>query len=322
MASDSELRTIQACPPLPEYLRGLWNRREFSRFVPANHVRSAHLDTALGNAWFLLNPILQIAIYFLLFGLLIDADRGVDNYLAYLTIGVLSFNLVSQSFLGASRCIPNNTALIRSLYFPRASIPITALLSSIYTFGPALLVMVACALLAGESPSIRWLLLPVVLLMLFLILLGFVMAIARVGSYFGDLHSLLPHLRRMLFYGSGVLFDPLSFTSGPIPSARSSNCCAGLLWTVRSRWASGSAHPSGRSSARHAASFSSGGPKAPTGRRDDESLDRRRRSRHRLPDLSGPCFRPTRPTQRGVPCTAALPGHPCRAPDVVRHQRR
>lgn len=216
MSKKNELRTIAACPPLREYLGGLWNRREFIRFVPSNHVRSAHLDTALGNVWFLLNPILQIAIYFLLFGLLIEANRGVDNYLAYLTVGVLSFNLVSQSFLGASRCIPNNTALIRSLYFPRASIPITSLLSNIYTFGPALLVMVVCALLTGESPSYRWFLLPVVLLMLFLILLGFVMTIARIGNYFGDLHSLLPHLVRMLFYGSGVLFDPVSFTSNQL----------------------------------------------------------------------------------------------------------
>ena len=213
MGEPPQMRTIHARPPLPEYVRGLWSRREFIRFVPSNHVRSAHLDTALGNAWFLLNPTLQIAVYFLLFGLLIDADRGVDNYLAYLTVGVLSFNLVSQSFLGASRCIPNNLALIRSLYFPRAAIPITALMSSIYTFGPAVLVMVACALATGETPSLRWLLLPVVFLMMFLMLLGFVMVIARIGSYFGDLHSLLPHVVRMLFYGSGVLFAPESFTS-------------------------------------------------------------------------------------------------------------
>ncbi len=216
MATNDDLRPVLARPPLPEYLRELWTRRDFMRLVPSNHLRAANLNTALGNLWFLLNPILQIAIYFLLFGLLIDADRGIDNYLAYLTIGVLSFNLVSQSFLGASRCIPVNLTLIRSLYFPRATIPITALLSSVFAFGPALLVMVTCTVLTGASPTLRLLLLPVVLAMFLLILLGFVMAIARIGSYFRDLHSLLPHLVRMLFYGSGILFDPTSFTSHPV----------------------------------------------------------------------------------------------------------
>ncbi len=207
------LKPILTRPLLREYLKDLWSRRDFIRLVPINNLRSANLDTALGNLWFLLNPTLQIGIYFLLFGLLIKADRGIDNYLVYLTIGILTFNLISQSFLGASRCIRSNLTLIRSLYFPRAALPLTALLAAIFSFGPALIVMMVFTLLTGEYPTLRLLALPVVLALLLLTLLGFIMAIARIGSYFDDLHSLLPHLIRLLFYLSGVLFDPASFTS-------------------------------------------------------------------------------------------------------------
>ena len=72
-------------------MRDLWSRREFIFAVPRNSLRAQNMDTLLGNFWYLLNPALQTSVYFLVFGLLFDANRGIDDYLAYLVIGVLTF---------------------------------------------------------------------------------------------------------------------------------------------------------------------------------------------------------------------------------------
>jgi teichoic acid transport system permease protein len=211
--SDNELHPVLARPTIREYIAEIWMRRDYLVTVPANDLRSAKLHTVLGNLWYLVNPALQSAVYVLIFGVLLKTDRGIDNFPAYVVIGVLTFNVVTQSAVNATRVIYGNLYLIRSIYFPRAIVAITSALMNIYMFVPALAVMTTLVLVTGETPTWRWALLPVVLLLLFTMTFGVVLGAARAGYEIPDLHSLLPHVLRLLFYASGVLFKPSAFTS-------------------------------------------------------------------------------------------------------------
>ncbi len=208
-----ELRPVLARPPLRSYVSELWNRRSFIQNVPLNNLRAQNMDTVLGNLWFLVNPALQTGVYFLIFGVLLGTDRGIENYLAYLIIGVLTFNVVSQAVLAGSRCMASNLALVRSLYFPRAVIPLSTALTSIYTYLPGLVVILAVVIGSGERPALRWLVVPPVLALGGVFVVGATLAVARLGSRLPDLYSLLPHVLRLLFYLSGILFDPRAHTS-------------------------------------------------------------------------------------------------------------
>ena len=73
------LSPVLARPSISEYAKGLWDRRHFIATVPMNHVRSANMDTLLGNLWFFVNPVLQTVVYFFIFGVLLEVDRGVDD---------------------------------------------------------------------------------------------------------------------------------------------------------------------------------------------------------------------------------------------------
>ena len=206
------LRPVLSRPPVGAYMRDLWSRREFIFAVPRNSLRAQNMDTLLGNFWYLLNPALQTSVYFLVFGLLFDANRGIDDYLAYLVIGVLTFSLISQATTTAARCVANNRSLIRSLHFPRAVIPITSGIGSIYVFLPGVAIMVVLSLASGNWPSLRWLMAPIVLGLTLAWIFGLVFATARIGRAWPDLHALLPHVVRLLFYLSGTLFDPAVLT--------------------------------------------------------------------------------------------------------------
>ena len=212
----AQLRPVMARPPGREYAAELWRRREFIITAPRNQLRATNMDTVLGNLWFLVNPALQMIVYWLMFGVLLDVDRGVDNYIGYLVVGVLTFSYVTGALMASARCMDSNLTLIRSMYFPRAVIPISTLLSNLYTFVPSLLVMIVVVVATGELPTWRWLLLPVIVAGLSLLLLGVVFITARIGKQLPDLHTLLPHLTRLLFYCSGVLFAPAAFTSNEL----------------------------------------------------------------------------------------------------------
>ena len=119
----SRLRPINDPSDFRAYLHSLWDRRDFAMAMPAESIRSRHQNTVLGNVWHLANPLMTVAVYLIVFGNVLGIDRGVDNYLLWLTIGVFAYRLTSASVLGGATSISSNQGLIRALRFPAHCCP-------------------------------------------------------------------------------------------------------------------------------------------------------------------------------------------------------
>src|SRR5665811_967522 len=117
--STAHLTSVNAQVSTRAYFVEMWNRRDFAVAVPLEELRSQHKTTLLGNMWHLLNPLLTVAVYYFVFGKLLHTDRGIDNFLLWLTIGVFAFRLSSSSVLGGAASISANKGLIRAIKFPR-----------------------------------------------------------------------------------------------------------------------------------------------------------------------------------------------------------
>ena len=193
--------------PLRTYLRELWSRRDYLLRVPVEELRVQHAHTLLGNLWLLLNPALQVAVYLLVFGVLIELDRGVDDYLAFLTIGVFVFHQVQRTVSSGARSVVANVGLIRALQFPRVALPVGSAIGQLLSFAPVLIVMLIVTVAHGHTPDLRWLALPGLLSALTAFGLGAGLAAARANHTYRDLEQLLPFLFRLLFYLSGVLYS-------------------------------------------------------------------------------------------------------------------
>lgn len=214
LAPEPRLVDAHRTERLGPYLSEVWERRGYIVYVAASELRSRQAHTVLGNLWLILNPVLTVAIYYLIFGLLLDVTRGVDNLILFLTVGVFLFRITQQSTTLGANSIVKNTGLIRSIRFPRAILPLTSVaivtLSSISTLG----VMYAVALLTGEPVRPQWVLLPAVVAMLTLFNCGAAMVAARVTTHFRDTTQILPFVFRLLFYGSGVIFNVSAYAAG------------------------------------------------------------------------------------------------------------
>ena len=204
---------LTAAPSVGAYLRDVWRRREFAVVVPAQDLRAQNMDTALGQLWHLVNPALLVGVYFLVFGVLLDTRRGVDNFLGFLIVGVVLFHLFQRVVQDAAVCITRNLGLIRSIQFPRILLPLATVNGQTLAFLPALGVALLTLLATGERPTLRWLLLAAVLVAMYLFNLGAALVVARVGASVRDLQRLLPHLLRLLFYASGVIFSVEAFVT-------------------------------------------------------------------------------------------------------------
>jgi teichoic acid transport system permease protein len=200
--------------PVEEYSRRLWQRRWFVIAYATASNSVGYERSFLGQAWQVLTPLMNIVVYYLIFGLLLHTNRGVPNFIAFLSVGVFLFSFCQQSLISGSRAITGNLGLVRALQFPRAVLPLSTTLVALLQLIYSLIVMVPILLLSGVTPSLRWLqLLPAVALQT-MFCLGLAFTVARIGARIPDTTQLLPFVSRVWMYGSGVMYSVAVFAKG------------------------------------------------------------------------------------------------------------
>jgi teichoic acid transport system permease protein len=213
LAEQNGLQQMGVRPPLWDYIRGIFGRWAFVRVLATSTAYAKNQNNYLGQLWALLNPVLNAAVYVLVFGLLLRTDRGVENTVAFIVIGTFMFRFVEQSVSGGARSISGKVQLIRSLHFPRAVLPISTVLSLLATLIPAMVVMCTIVLLSGLLPAYPtvhitwyWLLLPPAVALMWLFNTGLAFVMARVVAITPDLDNVISFAMRFAMFGSGVIF--------------------------------------------------------------------------------------------------------------------
>jgi teichoic acid transport system permease protein len=206
MAAEYGLRPSSARPDLMSYLRLLWQRRHFIvGYATARNV-SMYTEARLGQLWQVLTPLLNSAVYYLIFGVLFQQNRGIYHYTAYLVIGVFIFSFTERSIVVGSTVMRANITLIRALYFPRASLPLAYVIVELEQLLVSLVVMVGIVLGTGEPITWYWLFLVPVLVLQAMFNMGAGLIMARLGAGAQDFSQLIPFLTRIWRYFCGVMY--------------------------------------------------------------------------------------------------------------------
>jgi teichoic acid transport system permease protein len=209
--SRTGLRPANEAGSLSTYLHGLWARRDYVWYVAVNDLRSQQMNTVLGNLWHLLNPLLQIGVYYLIFGVIVGTDRGVDNMIGFLAVGVFTYQFSQRSTLAGARSIVTNLGLMRSISFPRALLPITSTMTQLFHAIPGIAVMLFVVLITGEQIRLAFLAVPFLFAVQFAFNVGAAFVAARATTQLRDIEQILPFVFRILFYMSGVIFNVESY---------------------------------------------------------------------------------------------------------------
>jgi teichoic acid transport system permease protein len=210
LAARHGLSVSGARPPLPEYIRQLWARRHFILAFSRAKLHAQYSQAKLGQMWQVATPLLNAAVYFLIFGIILGARDGVpggkQNYIPFLVIGVFLFTFTQQSVMSGVRAISSNLGLVRALHFPRASLPVSFSLQQLQQLLYSMIVLLAILLVFREFPTWRWLLIVPVLALQLIFNSGVALIMARLGSKTPDLTQLMPFILRTWMYASGVMF--------------------------------------------------------------------------------------------------------------------
>ncbi len=194
-------------PSLGAYLGQLWDRRHFLLAFASAQVTSRYARASLGALWQVLTPLLQAAVYLLLFGVLLNVHRQVPNFVGFLVVGVFTFSFTQRCVQQGARSITNNLGLIRALHFPRATLPLASTLAEVRQLGAAVAVLAGIVLVTGEPLRASWLLVPVVFALQGVFNVGLTLAVARVAAHVRDIQQVLPFVTRTWLYLSGIFYS-------------------------------------------------------------------------------------------------------------------
>src|SRR5580698_4081739 len=207
LAAKYGLRPSSARPSLGSYLSLVWQRRHFiAAYATARNV-SMYTEARLGQLWQVLTPLLNSAVYYLIFGVLFEQNRGIEHYTAYLITGVFIFSFTERSIVVGSTVMRANITLIRALYFPRASLPLAYVIVEFQQLLLSMLVMFAIVLGDGEPLSWYWLFLLPALVLQATFNMGAALIMARLGAGAQDFSQLIPFFTRIWRYFCGVMYS-------------------------------------------------------------------------------------------------------------------
>ncbi|HET6359415.1 ABC transporter permease [Streptomyces sp.] len=209
LADKYGLSVSGARPGLVEYIRQLWGRRHFIVAFASAKLTAQYSQAKLGQLWQVATPLLNAAVYYLIFGLILGTRKGIANdvFIPFLVTGVFVFTFTQTSVMAGVRAISGNLGLVRALHFPRAALPISFALQQLQQLMFSMIVLFIIAAAFGSYPSLSWLLIVPALGLQFVFNIGIALMMARLGSKTPDLAQLMPFIMRTWMYASGVMYS-------------------------------------------------------------------------------------------------------------------
>ena len=193
---------------LLEMGRGIWQSRDLLRMLAKKDFVARYRRASLGMAWAVGLPLVQAVVLAVVLSHLVKFKTNV-NFAVFVYTGTLAWNFFSQTLTSTTNSIVEGQALATKIYFPRAVLPMTTVLSSLYGFLPGLPLLIILAFVF--KAHLTWhliLLIPATLLMIAMTT-AFSLVAAAMQVYFRDMRYIVQALVVPWFYASAV-FYPLT----------------------------------------------------------------------------------------------------------------
>ncbi|MGH2511864.1 MAG: ABC transporter permease, partial [Candidatus Limnocylindrales bacterium] len=211
MATTQSIRRIQtrARPGSLELIgqgfREIWARRQLARYLVQADMVKHGANTFLGNVWWVLDPLLQMAVYVIFVAVILG--KGGADYPLFVFSAILPWKWFNTSISDAILSVTSREAIIKQVKFPAIVLPVAATASGVVSFVFGLIPLFGMMILFYADRITPYLLLiPIVAAVQFFFTLSLCIAFAAVNVFFRDLGNLERHLLRLWFYLSPALY--------------------------------------------------------------------------------------------------------------------
>jgi ABC-type polysaccharide/polyol phosphate export permease len=188
-----------------EALRDIWGRRRLIGYLAQADLKKKGADTLLGNVWWVMDPLLQMAVYVVLVSIIFA--RPERDYPLFIFAAILPWKWFSSSIGDAITAVSGQDRLIKQVQFPKIVLPVAAIMAGIAQFAFGLIPLAALLLLLfADRISPYLVLIPAVALVQLAFTLALGLILSAVNVFFRDIGNLSRHALRLWFYLSPALY--------------------------------------------------------------------------------------------------------------------
>ncbi len=193
-------------------LADILSHRELLFFLVWKDVKIRYKQTAVGAAWAILQPLIAMAIFWFIFGIVLKIDTGDVPYPIFAYSGLVLWTYFSTSLNQSSNSIVANSGLLTKVYFPRALLPLAACLTGLLDYVIATVMLLVLMVAFGILPTLWF---PLVLLPLTLTILlssGLGLWLSSVSAKYRDVRFIVPFFVQLLLFVTPIIYPPSYLT--------------------------------------------------------------------------------------------------------------
>lgn len=184
--------------------KNLYKYRELLKTSVKKEIRGKYKNSFLGVIWSFLNPLLQIAVYAIVFPLILKNTQ--ENYVIFLCAGLIPWTFFSTAISRAAFTMIENGNIIKKVYFPREILPISLVTSEAVNFIIATVIILIFVLFSGLGISKYIIFYPLILISQYLIILAISFVVSSITVYFRDLQHFIGIALQLLFYATPIVY--------------------------------------------------------------------------------------------------------------------
>lgn len=227
-----ELIELGASHGIAQTVGDLYRDRELLYFLVWKDIKVRYKQTALGVAWVILQPLLGMMLFTILFGKVAKLPSDGLPYPVFYYASLLSWTYFSTSLTTASNSVIDNSALVTKVFFPRILLPASAVFAALIDLAIASLILFGLLLFHQMPLTTELFFLPLVLALLLVFTLGVGQLFAALNVNYRDIKHALPFFVQLWMFASPVVY-PLSMVPERYHWLVSLNPIAGIIEATR-----------------------------------------------------------------------------------------
>jgi len=212
----------------------LWQYRELLYFLAWRDIKVRYKQTALGAAWAIIQPFFTMVVFSIFFGKLAKMPSDGIPYPIFAYAALVPWTFFANGLNQSSNSLVGSANLIKKVYFPRLVVPISSVISGVFDFILAFMVLLGMMLYYGIFPTLKIVWLPFLLLLTLITSLGVGLWLSALNVQFRDVSYTVPFLTQFWLFATPIAY-PSSLLSEPWRTLYGINPMVGVVEGFR--WA-------------------------------------------------------------------------------------
>lgn len=184
--------------------------RDLFFFMVWREIKVLYAQTIMGFSWAILQPLVQIVIFTIVFGKVAKVSTDGYPYMLFSTIAIIPWTYISQAMSQSSMSLVSGQSMLGKIYFPRLIFPVTPVLARLVDFAISLVVVLAVAIYYKVMPTWNLLFFPLFFGMMICIPLSVGLWLSAMAIRFRDVKHAMPFVIRMLIYSAPIVYSASS----------------------------------------------------------------------------------------------------------------